>query len=99
MDKKYKYTGNLSFESAYHDCKLVDESITDEMSFQKADKGLVLSYMDRILEALQKQIPVKIRIYENRILGCPCCHEELGYFKTGGESYCINCGQKIKFIE
>lgn len=58
--RKYKYTGNSSFESAYYDCKLVDESIVDDQSFQDSDTGLVLYYMDRILDALKKQIPQKI---------------------------------------
>ncbi len=99
MGNKYDYKGNSSFESAYHDCELVDKKITDDKSFQEADSGLIFYYMDRILEALKKQVPVKMKIYENRILKCPCCHEEIGYFKISGESYCIYCGQKIKFIE
>lgn len=97
--RKYKYTGNSSFESAYNDCKLVDESIVDDQSFQDSDTGLVLYYMDRILEALKKQVAIKLKIYDEEILKCPCCKEELGYFKTNGEAYCINCGQKIKFIK
>ena len=54
--KKYKYTGNASFEDAYHDCKLVADSIVDDESFQNADTGLILYYMDRILEALESKI-------------------------------------------
>ena len=97
--RKYKYTDNSSFESAYNDCKLVDESIVDDQSFQDSDTGLVLYYMDRILDALKKQIAVKVKIYDEEVLKCPCCHEELGYFKINDEGYCMECGQKIKFVE
>ena len=67
MKKQYSYTGNSSFENAYHDCKIVADSIVDEESFQNADTGLVLYYMDRILEALEKAcgwIPVSERLPE-----------------------------------
>lgn len=98
-NKKYKYTGNNSFEYAYGDCKCVADSIVDERSFQESDTGLLLYNMDRILEALKKQVAIKLKIYDEEILKCPCCKEELGYYKTVGEGYCINCGQKIKFVE
>ena len=99
MSRKYNYTGNSSFENALYDCNLVDESIVDEESFQQADTGLVLYYMDRILEALRKQVSAKVKIYDDEILICPCCNEELGYYKTSGIGYCIDCGQKIEFVE
>lgn len=51
-----------------------------------------------ILNALQKQIPRDVRIYEEENLLCPTCKESLGYYKTGGYGYCMECGQKIKFI-
>lgn len=59
--RKYKYTGNSSFESAYNDCKLVDESIIDDQSLQDSGTELVLYYMDRILEALKKQIAITVK--------------------------------------
>lgn len=96
---KYNYTGNNSFEHAYGDCKCVADSIVDEDSFQESDTGLLLYNMDRILEALKKQVSIKLKIYDEEVLKCPSCNEELGYFKTNGEGYCINCGQKIKFVE
>lgn len=99
MSKKYNYKGNSSFENAYYDCRLVDKSIVSEQSFQEADTGLVLYYMDRIIEALKKQVPMKANIYDSEVVKCPYCHEELGYFKADGYGYCINCGQKIKFVE
>ena len=42
------------FADAYHDCKLVADSIVDDETFQKADSGLVLGYMREILEALSE---------------------------------------------
>lgn len=50
---KYEYCGNASFEDAYNDCKLVADSIVDAKSFQECDTGLILYYMDRILDALK----------------------------------------------
>ena len=92
--RKYKYTGNSSFESAYNDCKLVDESIVDEESFQDADSGLVFYYMDRILEALEKQVPMKLDS-EAKARGeyfCNNCYEPIPRLDT---RYCPYCGQKI----
>lgn len=57
--KKYKYTGNNSFEHAYGDCKCVADDIVDYETFQDADTGLLLYNMDRILEALKKQVAIK----------------------------------------
>lgn len=50
---------NGTFEAAYHDCMIVANSIVDDKSFQEADTGLILGYLDRITEALEKQIPKK----------------------------------------
>lgn len=105
MGKKYEYTFGSSFEDAYHDCKLVDDSIVDEYSFQKSDKGLVLSYMDKILEALKKQIPMEVK--ERKILkdkyghpytirgNCPICGST-GLLASNTD-YCNACGQKLKW--
>ena len=48
--------------------------------------------------AMQKQISVNIDIYAEEVLKCPKCNEELGYYTKNECLYCINCGQKIKFI-
>jgi len=105
MGKKFEYTLNSSFEDAYHDCKIVDDSIVDEDSFQKSDKGLVLSYMDRILEALKKQIPMEVK--ERKILrdiysypytirgNCPTCGS--AGLLASNTDYCNACGQKLKW--
>ena len=86
--KKYKYTGNNSFEHAYGDCKCVADDIVDYETFQDADTGLLLYNMDRILEALKKQVAIKVKIYDEEVLKCPCCKEKLGYYKTSEEGYC-----------
>lgn len=103
--EEYNYTGNLSFEEAYHDCKLVADSIVDEESFQNADKGLLLFYMDKILEALEKQIE-KVPYYSGDgyfngelvydTWQCPNCGE---YYEVDYDTfdYCPTCGQKIKW--
>lgn len=59
MTKEYKYVGNASFKDAYHDVKLVADSIVDDESFQKADTGLLLYHIDRILEALESKVTEK----------------------------------------
>lgn len=57
-----RYTfGNdeFSLESAYHDCKLVFDGITDDDSFQEADTGLILYYANEIIYALHKALEGK----------------------------------------
>ena len=98
----YKYTGNSTFENAYHDCNLVHENIVDDKSFQNADTGLVLYYMDRILEALEKQIPMDmIKKFDHKVdtnwCVCPVCFKGLGWEDTEPAkcNYCPKCGQKL----
>lgn len=100
MKQKYNYTLNGSFEDAHHDCKLVADSIHDDESFQNADTGLVLGYIDRIIEALEKQIPKKpIEHIVNKVgfpyYECPICGECDVY----GQKYCDECGQKLDWGE
>lgn len=84
MKTNYNYTGNASFERAYHDCKLVADSIVDAESFQAADTGLLLYHMDRILEALERQVKKKIYIVEiHDYDGC----ESKGYFTEYEKAY------------
>lgn len=76
-------------------------------SFQNADTGLVLGYMDRIIEALEKQIPKKPDfegdgyadgqlVYDTWI--CPHCEKK---YEVDYEEYdfCPNCGQAIDWSE
>lgn len=51
-----------------------------------------------ILNALSKQIPRKVNIYEGDDLVCPTCKEGLGYYTENGFGYCMECGQKIEFV-
>lgn len=110
MKRKYKYTGNSSFENALHDCKLVDDSIIDDKTFQEADCGLILYYMDRIIEALEKQVSKKVK-YSNyddngfdEIIPykaeCPVCgyEFEFGEFNDNDHPYC-KCGQKLDWYK
>ena len=100
MSEKYKYTLDGSFENAYHDCKLVAESIIDDQSFQDADTGLILGYMDRILEALEKQIPKKpisVTAYNGEVGECcPACGLDNSEW---GMSVCVDCGQRLYWWE
>ena len=98
---EYKYTGNASFEDAYHDCKLVADSIVDDESFQKADTGLLLYYMDRILEALHKQTSINLVKYfdddvKTNWCCCPTCRKSLGWEHTIKSKHCPECGQKLR---
>ena len=95
------------FISAYNDCKLVAESIVDADTFQKADSGLVLGYIDTIVEALEMQVPKKpIDKSSNpkdwHIMHCPACGR---IFWNSGQcmhyqpKYCEKCGQAIDWSE
>lgn len=103
--KKYDYAGDLSFEDAYHDCKLVDDSIVDAKSFQEADTGLLLYCMDRILEALEKQVAKEAIIIADKCSDgefmfhaweCPSCGQNY-VLDFGKSDYCPNCGQKLNW--
>ena len=96
MSEKYNYTLNSSFRDAYHDCKLVADSIHDAESFQKADAGLVIGYMDRIIEALEKQIPKRVIRKLGGTENCPCCDFDNSSF---GYGVCIDCGQALDWSE
>lgn len=93
---------NGTFEDAYHDCMIVANSIVDDKSFQEADTGLILGYLDRITEALEKQIAKKplggTDIEGNLYKICPYCSAivEDGEWRA---TYCPDCGQKLDFTE
>ena len=99
----YNYTGNMSFEDVYHDCKLIADSIVDEESFQQADTGLLLFHLDRILEALDKQVGKEmIKKFDDKAKTnwcvCPVCFKGLGWEHTehARSRYCPKYGQKLK---
>ena len=101
---EYNYTGNMSFEDAYHDCQIVADSIVDDKSFQEADTGILLFHLDRILEALDKQIDMHvIKKFDKKAKAnwcvCPVCKTGLGweYTESARSRYCPKCGQKIKY--
>lgn len=107
MNKMYG-TLDLSFEDAYHDCKLIADSIVDEESFQKADTGVILYCMDRILEALERQVPKKVIIPRWAPATCPTCGCELsenvgdGYYRHPtylGRCPKYECAQKLDWGE
>ena len=93
-------------KNAYYGCKFVADSIVDEESYQKADKGLVMFYIDTIVKALRKQIPMKPRIWKNKYpdspvpnddwgYECPCCgNQDIDY----PEHHCT-CGQALDWTE
>jgi hypothetical protein len=90
-----------SFENAYHDVKLVFDLITDDDTFQSADSGLVFSYLDRIVEALEKQVPKKITD-----CACPICNSVAVEITSDGFmnpnepfEYCCYCGQKLDWSD
>ena len=93
---KYIYTGNSSFKDAYYDCKLVHDSIVDAESFQNADTGLILYCMDRVLEALEKQIPKKVK-KPNRFPSDVKCPNGCMLYDTYAVDYCDKCGQKLEW--
>lgn len=51
-----------------------------------------------IYNALAKQVSRSVNIFDEEILTCPICKNELGFFMFEGTAYCSHCGQKIKFI-
>lgn len=99
---------NGTFEAAYHDCMIVANSIVDDKSFQEADTGLILGYLDRITEALEKQIPHKPKEYEDKYYACKCGNILMRKWKkyntelmpkSEGLPYCLCCGQKLDWSD
>lgn len=89
-------------EAALHDCKIAFEA-----DLQKADMGLVYYYKEAILEALQKQIPMKPPIWGDGFADgnlvydmwdCPNCGKsyELDYDEY---DHCPHCGQAIDWSD
>ena len=62
--------------------------------------------VDRIIEALEKQIPINLVCIEDKFLHCPCCDEALSYkwekyptekINLDWLKFCWNCGQALKW--
>jgi hypothetical protein len=86
----------------------VFDSITDDDTFQSADSGLVFAYLDRIVEALEKQVHYKPQEYEDRYYACKCDNILLRKWekypekltpKEKGLPYCLCCGQKLDWSD
>lgn len=78
-------------------------NISSYQDFEIEAYHLERSEANEVIQALQKQIPVKARIEaagEKTISGvCPKCESDIYYFvegyKPSYKNYCRHCGQKI----
>lgn len=97
--------------------KLIDENCaegkvvgTDVTGTWKSSTPLTDVYQkhidacDTAIEALEKQMPKKIRVYHDEsdteemfedMCACPVCDRDL---HGGGDKYCPRCGQKILWV-
>ena len=83
----------------------IEEAITIlQVAKAEVEWSAPLDYQEAIdmaIEALEKQIPKKIRVYHDEsdteemfedMCACPVCDRDL---HGGGDKYCPRCGQKI----
>lgn len=75
--------------------------INPELVFSTLVSSTTIKCCDMAIEALEKQIPKKIRVYHDEsdteemfedMCACPVCDRDL---HGGGDKYCPRCGQKI----
>ena len=72
-----------------HDKALIDGIIN--VAKEKGITDLYILNKDSIIEALSKQIPQPLKLFEEYMLyGCPRCQYDIKC-----EDYCPGCGQKI----
>lgn len=50
---------------------------------------------DMAIEALEKQIPKKPRLVEDKYYECACFNNLAFKFESPGLPYCLSCGQKL----
>ena len=54
-----------------------------------------LKSIEKAIEALEKEIPKRVKYISNRYANCPVCEEELAGYCC--PNFCPNCGQAINW--
>ena len=77
----------------------------------KGELTIIVSddWIDTVCSAVEKQIPQKVKEYEDKYYSCPICgnilmHKWLKYPdklcpKSDGLPYCLSCGQKLDWSD
>ena len=69
------------------------ESLKFEV-FEEGHCSYIEQELNIAIEALEKQIPKKLVVWDNGTQHCPYCEHDLTYISSEDE-YCCRCGQKI----
>ena len=91
----------IDFNAALEDCNRVRDGIKSDEDFQNADSGLVMYYLNTIVQALEIAVTVKRGKWENtntknhlRCTSCDVIHF-IAQYPCGKIDYCPNCGAKM----
>lgn len=70
------------------------ESLKFEV-FEEGHCSYIEQELNIAIEALEKQIPKKLVVWDNGTQHCPNCEHDLTYISSEDE-YCCRCGQKLE---
>ena len=98
--KILEYTAQIDNES--------DDFITVTVNRELTERNTKVN-VKKIAEAVEKQIPQKVKEYEDKYYSCPICgnvlmHKWLKYPdelcpKSDGLPYCLSCGRKLDWSD
>lgn len=90
-------------------CIMAKERLEEKDNENATDLVKMAISLELATSALQRQIPVKPKEYEDKYYGCPTCGNVLLYKwqkypdilmpKENGLPYCLGCGQAIDWKE
>ena len=99
-EKILEYTAQIDNE--------IDDFITVTVNRELAERNTMVN-AKKIAEAVEKQIPQKVKEYEDKYYGCPVCgnvlmHKWINYPnelcpKSDGLPYCSSCGQRLDWSD
>lgn len=110
QEAKYCMQGKLDCMNKcdVFDCKGTDECDSCNFCYAQGTFGEQKEALKMAIQALEKQMPYKPEVYEDRYYGCKCgnilLHKWLKYPtelmpKSEGLPYCLACGQKLDWSE
>ena len=96
----------IDFNAALEDCKRVRDGIKSDDDFQNADSGLVMYYLNTIVQALEIattvkrghwiELPKALNPNENPCQCSNCKHVISFYYGYPKSKFCDECGAKME---
>ena len=88
----------IDFNAALEDCKRVRDGIKSYEDFQNADSGLVMYYLNTIVQALEIATTVKRGEWLDHNHTDTAVCSECGKCFTDETPYCPNCGADMRGV-